>query len=131
MTPPIDTFNIMLSWAGAVIGFLVMLVQLLVLSRFSHVESKVKEIADDLRGKDGSWTRLTKLEEWYKGAEARLLQLERGGLSREVFEREMNGQNKRLEEVQANTRDLDTKLDRLDRAVGNRYPSPQPYPAKR
>lgn len=126
-----DPLSLMIASGAAIISALASVVLLLLFARLGRTEKSIEDVCKDLQGKEGTWTRLTRLEEWGRGAEERLQALARGGLSREIFERETSAQNRRLEELKANTRELDEKLDRLDRKAGYQgHPSPPPYPKR-
>jgi predicted nuclease with TOPRIM domain len=126
-----DPLALIIAIGGACVSGLASLVLLLLFSRLKRIEVDIKEVGGHLIGDTGMTVKLTDLKGRVRTLEAEVQALKAGTLSRERFELATKDQNDKLEELKLQTKELDHKVDKVDRALlGGRYDSPPPAPPR-
>ena len=124
MSAEADPLALIIAAGSSAITVLLGFVVALVSARASRVEKKLDELESSLNGRDGTWTKLTGIERWSQGAEARVKALEESRLTAKEFEQATRAQNDRLEGLKLQTEKVELKVDRLALQPSQRSYSP-------
>jgi hypothetical protein len=112
-----DPLALIIGAGGACIGALSMLVWSLLLARVNRAEKDLKEVAGHIVGTDGMYLKIESLRGRMTTVEAEVGALKVGTLSREIFDRATREHSEKLEELKHQTRELDDKVDKIDRTL--------------
>jgi hypothetical protein len=118
-----DPLALIIGAGGACIGALSLLVWSLLLARVKQAEKDLREYANHMLGQDGIYPRFTKIEGRLDKTETEIAALKLGTLSREIFDRATREHNEKLEGLREQTKELDHKVDKIDRTL---MPPPVP-----
>lgn len=125
MIPQVSDPTAMIMAAGAAcISALASVLLAIIGALVKGVKDELKSLRQAITGDGGMTiglvTRITTLEGRVKTAEAKIESLEKGTLTREIFERETMAQNEKLDELRQDSKALSTKVEKLDRNVASR-----------
>lgn len=119
-----DPTAMILAGAAACISALASILLAIIGSLVKGVKEELRSLRQAITGDGGMTiglvTRITGVEGELKTAKADIESLKRGTLTREIFERETEAQNRRLEELKEDGHVLTAKVDKLDRNVASR-----------
>jgi hypothetical protein len=125
----VDPLAMILQWGAASISGLVSIVLLFLLSRLTRIEGDIKSVAENMIGRDGLAIKFERLRGEMDTAKSEISALKTSTLTREIFERETSGQNKRLEDLKTQTREVEQKVDHVAQRLPRTY-SPYPEPPR-
>jgi hypothetical protein len=112
-----DPLGLIIGAGGAAIGTLSLIVWSMLLAQVKQLRADIKETSGHLSGNDGMFPRFARLEGRTATVEAEVAALKVGTLSRERFDEATKGQNEKLEGLRSQARELDLKVEKIDRTL--------------
>lgn len=107
-----DPLALIIGAGGAAIGALSMIVWTMLLARVSRMEKDIKEVGGHLIGDTGLTIKMADITGRVRTLEAEVSALKSSTLTRELFERETERQNEKLDELKAQTQKIEHKVDK-------------------
>jgi hypothetical protein len=126
-----DPLALIIAIGGAAVSSLLLLVTSLIAARAKRAEGEIHNINEILTGRTGMTVQLAAIEGRLNVHEKALDGLEKETLSKEMFDRATYDQNAKLDELRFETKNLGTKVEKIDKSIAARPWSQTGFPASR
>lgn len=130
-----DPLALIIGAGGAAIGALSMIVWTMLLARVSRMEKDIKEVGGHLIGDTGLTIKMADINGRVRTLEAEVTALKGATLTKELFERETERQNEKLDELKAQTAKIERKVEKASPGGYRSYSPPEspvpPLPPRR
>lgn len=122
-----DPWTQIIAIGASCVGGLALALWGMVLGQFRQLRRDISDLGSQVSGRDGMYMRIGRLEKDVEQFQRDIAALKAGTLSRELFENATREQNTKLEELKTTARDLDHKVDKIDRVLisGRSYTPPE------
>lgn len=128
---PSDPLALIIAGGAAVISGLAGVVLLMISSRVKATNRAIENLEKDIAGPTGLFVRITRVEGDLGTAKANIESLKQDTLTKQTFDQSIEAQNRTLEELKTEGREVDKKVDRINYTLASRPWSQPAMPAAR